>query len=396
MAILDFQKDSKKSISLHFHTPELGPDGQPLYYSTPEAPAIIKGHVEFHTVEPTNGSDIVLSFDARAESKWKERYGESTASFHQICKLQEKTWDVKLNRTNPKMIAVGVTRYDFEVALDSELPPSIHGKRGWFHYRFKAHIRRDFPRRDMAAKRLVWVYSSSIRANEQMQPKIYKEIFNDMVSFSCTLPSDVFYQGQIVPLKVTFEPFRENSIFKGQDLVVVSAIVKLKQYTTLIEKKLLTSRRKEKKVILNLPVAIENWGPQTDRGFTETIMVELPGARQLAAAIESGALIKTHCLKLIMMVRTSTMTEKEAREIRVEMGVRITSPRPEHFKSMNPHSVALMAPPPYQSFDSDEDLHTQREFASPSAPPQFDYGSSNSPFPVDAKDANQHAYGSSQ
>lgn len=39
MAILDFSKDSDKSITLHFHSSELGPEGQPLYYSTPEEPA---------------------------------------------------------------------------------------------------------------------------------------------------------------------------------------------------------------------------------------------------------------------------------------------------------------------------------------------------------------------
>lgn len=39
MAILDFSKDNDKSITLHFHSQELGPEGQPLYYSTPEAPA---------------------------------------------------------------------------------------------------------------------------------------------------------------------------------------------------------------------------------------------------------------------------------------------------------------------------------------------------------------------
>jgi hypothetical protein len=109
MAILDFSKDSDKSIAIHFHTRELGPQGQPLYYHTPENPAgnvasplyivhsynllhfclvfplltehffilpcdfsiiVIKGHVEFRTVKETNGSDISFTFEARAESKW--------------------------------------------------------------------------------------------------------------------------------------------------------------------------------------------------------------------------------------------------------------------------------------------------------------------------------------
>ncbi|KAF9175231.1 hypothetical protein BGX21_005857 [Mortierella sp. AD011] len=356
MAILDFDKDNDKSISIHFHSPELGPDSQPLYYSTPESPAIVTGHVEFRSVKPTNGSDITLTFEARSECKWTEQHGKSSVHFHYIVPLQEKSWDIKLNRSNPKTISPGVVRYDFSVQLDPELPPSIEGRRGWFHYRFKALICRDFPRRNMAVKQLIWVYSSSIRVNEQPQPKIYRQVFNDMMPFSCTLPSDVLYQDQIVPLTVQFDPFRDSSILRGQQLIVMSAIVKLKQYTTLCDKKFLGKTRKEKKVVFILPVSVEDW-PHTEQGFTKTIMVDLPDARKLAASIETVPLTKTHCLKLIMMVRTSATTEKEAKEIRMEMDVKITSPRPEHIKDMtyNRMTPNAIAPPPYFAIDNDED-----------------------------------------
>lgn len=39
MAILDYSKDASKSITIRFHTQEHGPEGQPLYYHTPEEPA---------------------------------------------------------------------------------------------------------------------------------------------------------------------------------------------------------------------------------------------------------------------------------------------------------------------------------------------------------------------
>ncbi|KAG0369322.1 hypothetical protein BC939DRAFT_507024 [Gamsiella multidivaricata] len=386
MAILNFNKDSDKSISLHFDTPELGPEGQPLYYSTPETPAVIRGHVEFRTVKPTNGGDIAVTFEARSEAEWTENHGESVASYHAISRLQEKSWDVKLNRIDAKTISPGVTRYNFEVQLDSELPPSIEGKRGWFHYRFKAHIRRDFPRRDMAVKQLVWVYSSSIRANEQIQPKVYSSILNDIVPFTCTLPSNVLYQGQIVPLTVLFEPFRENSIHKGQELIVVGAAVKLKQYTTLAERRKLknkslgTSRKKEKKVVIHLPVAAEEW-PQTSQGFTKTIMVEPPGARQLAASIETEPLIKTYCLKLIMKVRTNLMSDKEAKEVRMEMNIKITSPRPEHIRNEAPDSLE---PPPYQAIDSEDEEAIPPEIARRSSSSSLEGPS----YPADVKHAS--------
>ncbi|KAF9104769.1 hypothetical protein BGX29_001317 [Mortierella sp. GBA35] len=350
MAILDFSKDSGKSIAIHFHTKELGPEGQPLYYHTPENPAVIKGHVEFRTVKETKGGDIDFTFEARAQAKWTEQHGKATISFNHINRLQEQSWEIKLNRTSPKVISPGVTRYDFEVRLDPGLPSSIEGTRGWFHYRFKAHIERSFPHRNMAAKELVWVYSSSLRAGEQFEPKIYKQVWNDVMPVTCTIPSDVLYQGQTVPVTVQFEPFLDNSIHRGQELIVVSAMVKMKQYTKLTDPAVFHKVRKDKKTVFSLPVT-EDW-PQTNQGLTKIIMVELPGAKQLAAAIDTPAISKRHTLKLIMMVRTNMSTEKEAKELRVEMDVKITSPRPEHIRDIAP---AHAAPPAYQSIDTDED-----------------------------------------
>ncbi|KAG0219933.1 hypothetical protein BGX33_011407 [Mortierella sp. NVP41] len=352
MAILDYSKDASKSITLHFHTQELGPKGQPLYYHTPETPAVIKGHVQFQTIKETTASDIVLTFEARAESKWSEEHGSANVSYNHKTRLQEKSWNVKLHRTspNPKTITPGVTRYDFEIQLDPGLPPSIEGRRGWFHYRFKAHMRRAFPYRDMAVKQLVWVYSSSLRAGEQLEPRIYKQVWSDILPVACILSSDVMYQGQVVPLTIKVDPFLENSIHKGQGLVIVSAIVKMKQYTILRDPRVLDKKRTEKKAVFILPLT-ENW-PQTSEGFTRTIMVDIPSARELAAGIESVPVTKTHKLKLIMMVRTNMSTEKEAKELRFEMDVKITSPRPEHMRDMSP---GYADPPPYQSLGQDEE-----------------------------------------
>jgi hypothetical protein len=74
--------------------------------------------------------------------------------------------------------------------------------------------------------------------------------------------------------------------------------------------------RNDKKTVFILPVT-EDW-PQTSNGFTRTIMVELPSAKQLACALDSPPVTKRHTLKLIMMVYTNVSDEKEAKELRVE------------------------------------------------------------------------------
>ncbi|KAG0379899.1 hypothetical protein BGX24_011141 [Mortierella sp. AD032] len=291
-------------------------------------------------------------------------HGGTIFTYHHIDCKQSQSWAVKLHRTNtssPKLIAPGVTHYEFEVQLQPDLPPTIEGKRGWFHYRFKAFMQRDFPFRNMAVKQLVWVYSSSLRAGqhelaqEADLARIYKQVvWSDILPVTCSLPStSVLYQGQVVPLTVRIDPFLENSIHKGQELIVMSALVKLKQYTTLRDPSKLGNTQKEKKEVIVLPV-MEGW-PVTSQGFERIVNIELPGARKLAASIDSVPVTKTHTLKLIMMIRTPLIGEKEAKELRVEMGVTITSPRPEHIKGIAPEYSSL--PPPYliDSEDGDED-----------------------------------------
>ncbi|KAG0297514.1 hypothetical protein BGZ96_006023 [Linnemannia gamsii] len=374
MAILDYSKDASKSIAIRFHAQDQGPEGQPLFYHTPEEPGVIRGYVEFTTIKGIKASDITLTFEARAESKWSEEHGGSHVSFHHITRLQEHTWDIKLNRAN-KIITPGITRYEFEVELNPELPSTVEGRRGWFRYRFKAHMQRDFPFRNMAVKQLVWVYSSSIRELEVPVPKVYKEVWNDILPVTCTLPSDTLYQGQIVPLTIRIDPFLESSIHKDQELTIMSALVKMKQYTTLREPRMLDKKMREKKVVFELPV-MEGW-PVTSQGFERTVMVEFPGARQLAASIETVPVTKTHILKLIMMVCAGTMEEKEAKELRVKMDVRITSPRPEHIRGMVPVYSSL--PPPYQASSSDDD--------DSDTPPEFSQSdTTQSGYQTDAKE----------
>ncbi|KAF9924415.1 hypothetical protein FBU30_005619 [Linnemannia zychae] len=319
MAILDYSKDANKSIVIRFYNHEYGPEGQPLYYHTHENPAVIKGYVEFSTIKEIKASDIVLTFEARAESKWTEEQNGSYISYNYIDRLQQHSWPIPLKRantTNQNIITPGVTRYDFSLQLDPDLPPSIEGRRGWFHYRFKALMQRDFPYRNMAVKHLIWVYSSSLRADQVHEPKVYRHVWNKVSSVTCTLPSNVFYQGQVVPLTIRIEPFLEKNVYQGQTLLVSSAIVKMKQYTVLRDPRGLKAKQKEKKDIFVLPV-MEDW-PATNEVYERIVEIELPGARKLAASIETVPVTKTHRLKLIMMVRTDDSNKKSTKELRVE------------------------------------------------------------------------------
>ncbi|KAF9906970.1 hypothetical protein EC991_011445 [Linnemannia zychae] len=275
------------------------------------------------------------------------------------------------NTSTPKSITPGVTRFEFEVQLDPGLPPTVEGRKGWFHYRFKAFMQRDFPYRNMAVKQLVWVYSSELRADQveaerEMLGISKSVIWKDALPVTCSIPSTGFlYQGQVFPLTIQVDPFLENSSLKGMNLIVVSTVIKLKQYTIVRDPRMLNKARRDKKAVVVLPV-MDEW-PETNLGFKRVVMVTLPGARELGASIDTVAVTKMHVLKVIMTVRTPLMDESEAKEIRVEMDVRITSPRPEHIKGIAPEYSTL--PPPYQANDSDEGDENDNE----AMPPEFSH-----------------------
>ncbi|KAF9365835.1 hypothetical protein BGX34_008046 [Mortierella sp. NVP85] len=73
-----------------------------------------------------------------------------------------------------------------------------------------------------------------------------------------------------------------------------------------------------------------------------TILVDIPPAPRLSCTTHTRPVQKTHVMKLIMQVKTATMTDREARELRIEMGVKVTGPRP-------PTDALLEEPPPYSA-----------------------------------------------
>ncbi|KAG0003054.1 hypothetical protein BGZ65_002087 [Modicella reniformis] len=142
--------------------------------------------------------------------------------------------------------------------------------------------------------------------------------------------------GQPVPLTIRFDPFLSSSGHFGQELIVVSATIKLKQYTRLWHR---WDVKTETKELLALPVN-DGW-QQSANGMQRTILVDIPHAPRLSCTTYTRPVQKKHVLKLIMRVRTSTM-QPWPRELRVEMEVNVTGPRP-------PNDAPLEELPPYSS-----------------------------------------------
>ncbi|KAG0328699.1 hypothetical protein BGZ99_004780 [Dissophora globulifera] len=331
-------KDSERSLKVVILTPFRGPGNLPAVYVTPEKTATINGYVEFESTEDIKGGDLDLAFRVKSEARWVRQYGQTTVVYHSKDVLQRQAWKVPITHPHPGTVGAQKTRFPFEVVLDPNTPSSIAGRRGWLNYRFTATLQRRFPRRNMTFKQDVWTFSTCLsppNVDYIPNPHVYAGVWESHLPFVCSLPSENIHLGQRVPLTIRFDPFLPSSGHHGQELVVTSAIVKLKQYTRLWHR---WNVKTETKEVLTTSVS-DGW-LQTADGLQRTLFVDIPQAPRLSCTTFTRPVQKTHVLKLIMQVKTPSMTDKDARELRIEMEVNVTGPRP-------PTDMPLESLPPY-------------------------------------------------
>ncbi|KAI8602364.1 hypothetical protein EDD21DRAFT_372091 [Dissophora ornata] len=333
-------RDSEKSLKIVILTPYRGPGNLPAIFATPEEPGKINGYVEFESTEDIKGGDLDLTFRVKSEARWVRQYGQTTVVYHSKQVLQRQAWKIPIAHPQPGVVGAGKTRYDFEVILDPETPSSIAGRRGWLNYRFAATLHRRFPRRNMVFKQDVWALRTCLPVpNPEYvpDPHVHMGVWESHLPFKCSLPNENIYLGQRLPLTVQFDSFLPTSGHFGQEMVVVNAVVKLKQYTRLWHRWNVKTETKE--VVAQ---AVNDGWPRAANGIQRTIFVDIPHAPRLSCTTFTRPVQKTHVLKLIMRVKTVSMADKEARELRVEMEVNVTGPRP-------PTDPPLEDLPPYSA-----------------------------------------------
>ncbi|KAG0202961.1 hypothetical protein BGX28_004594 [Mortierella sp. GBA30] len=341
------RRDQSKSLRVVILTPFRGPGNLPAVFVTPEERGVIRGYLEFETAEDVKAGDLDLSFRVKSEARFSRQRGETRRVYHSKQVLQKEVWDVPIQHSRQGVVPAGRTHFDFDVSLDSQTPSSIRGRRGWLNYRFRATLHRGFPRFNVVFKQDVWIFSTCLpmpSLHFLPIPHVYSGIWESHLPFKVSIPNENIHLGQRVPMTVQFEPFVPSSGHSGEELVIVDATVKLKQYTRLWHR---WNVKNEKKEVLELSVPY-GW-PKTAQGFERTILVDIPCAPRLSCTTFTQPVQKTHCLKMIMRIKTASMTDKEARELRVEMEVNVTGPRP-------PTDLPAEELPPYSAlWEGDEE-----------------------------------------
>ncbi|KAF9168899.1 hypothetical protein BGX21_011069 [Mortierella sp. AD011] len=192
---------------------------------------------------------------------------------------------------------------------------------------------RKFPSVNLVREQVVWVLNSALPRPERplidtpTQMTRYNGVLMKTVPYICIIPSNVIYLGQQVPITIKISP-AESAV------QVLTGVIKLKQYTTLNVR---GGEKSSKKELLN--VALKNGWPQAEAGnsWQRTIVVPVPGFPQVTPSISSPMITKSHILKLILDARIGMNGHRS--ELRVEMPVTITGPRPvgEPYPSFDLH-----------------------------------------------------------
>ncbi|KAF9313875.1 hypothetical protein BG003_004719 [Podila horticola] len=171
-----------------------GPKGVPLLHGATNQPAILSGQVLFENNYEAKGDDITIEYSA-------------IASAGKYC------------------VALNIT-------IDPAFPSSSITTHGWMTYKIVATLHRKCPSTNVVTKTTIWVLNTFFNRLEPGLPiatSKFNGTFDKMVPYVCLIPSGFFHLGQKVP--VTFKAF--PTLNNGAPLTFVSAIVKLKQYTSL-------------------------------------------------------------------------------------------------------------------------------------------------------------------
>ncbi|KAF9137941.1 hypothetical protein BGX30_009760 [Mortierella sp. GBA39] len=319
-------QDKKKSLQVVILTPFRGPGNLPAIYGTPEEPPKVRGYVELITTEDIKTGDLDLYFRVKSYARWARQRGEMTVVYRSKEVLQKNFHQFPIKHERPGVISPGTVRFDFEEVLNRHTPSSIDGRRSWLNCRFAATLHRGFFHPNMTFKQDVWVFNTCIPSPQSgylPPPHVFDGVWESHLPFTCSIPNENIQLGETVPLTIQFRPFIPSSGLVSQELVVVGAVVKMKQYTRLWNKR---NVKTEKKVVIEMPVN-QGWAPGKD-GMQRTIMVNVPFAPRLSCTTITVPVQKTHRLKLIMRIKTASMSDRDAKELRIEMPVNITGPRP--------------------------------------------------------------------
>ncbi|KAF9207719.1 hypothetical protein BGZ49_010683 [Haplosporangium sp. Z 27] len=320
------KQEKSKSLKISIPTAGRGPGGIPLVISTLDTVAAIQGTVSFESNYDCKGKEIIIKYTALAETQWSTTYNNGSSNRIRYYRghhlYDEKTIKMGLPCPQDGKVAAGSYLCPFEFPINpSSMISSFVNPHGWMKYKVKATLIRGFPSTNIVEEQIVWVLISEIPRPERpladmpIQMIRYNGVLKN-IPYVCLIPSNLIYLGQQVPITI--------KMMASEECVQIdSGVVKLKEYSTF---RASGGEKSGKDEILNLKVD-DGWPhAETQKSWQRTIVVPFPTSPQLTPTLSSSMITKAHILKLILRAKIGDRFGTS--ELRVEMPVRITGPRP--------------------------------------------------------------------
>lgn len=226
--------------------------------------------------------------------------------------LGEANQVMKLPKFKDGVVLAGKYAHAFEFPIDpTVMPCSLTGKHESITYTVVVTLVRSFPSTNIVREQTVWVLNSRLPRPQPPLPDApmsmaqFNGRFANKVPYVCAIPSNILCLGQQVPITLKILP-------QQVPVQVTSAVIKLKEYTTLYAE----GERKYNSRDIIIMMVNDGWPrARPNESWKRTAVILLPGAPELSPTVNTAILIKSHKLKLIMQMKVG---DGRCREMRVE------------------------------------------------------------------------------
>ena len=169
---------------------------------------------------------------------------------------------------------------------------------------------------DWTVQQEVWVLNSTLPfiypgvnyIEEESEPIAQFVRWNEALPFALTVPARTLYTGQVVPVKVSLEPFLSASPLAGQEPVILGATFILLE-TRLFRARYVPEVRESVEKVMS--IGVNTGWPRTADGWERVIHVSLPLAPAVSLSTKSRYMEITHTFVLLMDLQVAGRSKPE-------------------------------------------------------------------------------------
>lgn len=272
-----------------------------LVRGTKERPGFVQATVTLELDSATEGEEVEIIFKAIIGSRVSTQgtLWESESCSEQV--LQRKRWVIPVKKAGARTIAAGIYKHQVFTTIDSSWPSSCTTQpEGFVQYLFQAQI--------MGTSTTTHIPVSLLSTTQEFlvinhsPPAAPSPSLPSPSSFwggglpptltphstlaispkkslpvQVSIPSDTLMFGQSVPVTIQAHPFKEGSLFAGQEAVIMEARFLIQEVRHARSSNYTTKDRLVKDIVeLRVPgTSIGSW-PQGRNGWKRTITLKMP------------------------------------------------------------------------------------------------------------------------